>query len=107
MKLYLPWVKKLCAEFPQLGLLLGSVCTTLALKLLVWMLPGLLHMIITRFFTLKSGGCQQVALGQWYFIFLCILVLFVTCIGRSLVVTLVTLVQKPTDIFRLLAQTLP
>jgi len=56
---------------------------------------------------LKSGAWAQLRMERWYFSFLSIFVLLVTILGRSLVITVAVLVQKPTELIDLLAASLP
>lgn len=102
-----PWVKDLCEQNPSLKPLLSGALATAALQLFMAFLPSVFLAIIEKFFTLRSGTCAQFLLEQWYFSFLMIFVLLVTLVGRSLLVTLSAIMNEPTKVIFLLAESLP
>lgn len=81
--------------------------SSLALGLFVGLLPSWLTFICDWLFIMKSGRQLQLQVQKWYFYFLVVFVLMVTAIGSSLFYTLKSLVERPGDIFSLLASTLP
>lgn len=104
---FVPMVKTWCERSPILDVLLGQLLTTLALKIFMWFLPGILFSIIRKFFSHKAGAYVQVTMERWYFYFLFIFVVLVTIVGRSLVITIIGLMEHPTQIFALLAASMP
>lgn len=104
---YVPFLGEWVSKSPRLSSILEGVLATAALKLFLAWLPIILLGIIRSFFILKSGAWAQVRLERWYFSFLTIFVLLVTILGRSIVITLVVVLQKPTEIMDLLAGSLP
>jgi len=104
---YVPPLRELCTRYPQVQWMLEGILATGTLKLFLAFLPNILHGIIQKFFLLKAGSWAQLRLERWYFVFLTIFVLLVTVIGRSLVLTAVMVLQRPTKIMELLAASLP
>jgi hypothetical protein len=74
---------------------------------MVAFLPTFLILIFKTFFTLKDEANSQKLLQNWYFIFQLVFVILVTAIGSSMMQFLETLVESPTQIFPLLADTMP
>merc|ERR1719456_1356731 len=56
---------------------------------------------------MKSNQWKQLELQRWYFWFLVVFVLLVTCVGSNIEETLETIAQKPLTIFTLLANRMP
>lgn len=84
-----------------------GLASSLALGLFVGLLPSWLTFICDWLFIMKSGRQLQLQVQKWYFYFLVVFVLMVTAIGSSLFYTLKSLVERPGEIFSLLATTLP
>ena len=85
----------------------NGLASSLALGLFVSLLPNWLMFICEWLFIMKSGRQVQLQVQKWYFYFLVVFVLMVTAIGSSLFYTLKSLVERPGEIFSLLASTLP
>lgn len=64
-------------------------------------------LIFNVFFALKAETLMQHYVQRFYFFFLVAFVLLITAIGSSLIQTFNDLINNPTGIFMLLAQTLP
>jgi len=79
---------------------------SLGLTIMMSMLPTFL-MMIYELYTLKSAAWRQLELQRWYFWFLIIFVLLVTCVGSDLSATMETLAKRPFNIFSLLANRMP
>eukprot|EP00438_Fugacium_kawagutii_P019708 Skav215086 [mRNA] locus=scaffold1068:49011:57274:+ [translate_table: standard] len=77
------------------------------LQTIVGLLPNWLTFICEWLFIMKSGRQLQLQVQKWYFYFLVVFVLMITAIGCSLFYTLKSLVERPGEIFSLLANTLP
>jgi len=84
----------------------GGVLASLGLTIMMSMLPTFL-LAIFELYTLKSVGWQQLELQRWYYWFLVIFVMLVTCVGGNLTGTLETLANRPFGIFSLLANRMP
>jgi len=84
----------------------GGVLASLGLTIMMSMLPTFLLMIYDLY-TLKSVSWRQLELQQWYFWFLVVFVLLITCVGSDLMGTLECLAQRPFGIFSLLANRMP
>merc|ERR1719217_904773 len=84
----------------------GGVLASPGLTIMMSMLPTFLLMIY-ELYTLKSVAWRQLELQQWYFWFLIVFVLLITCVGSDLMGTLECLAQRPFGIFSLLANRMP
>lgn len=110
--LYIPAVIGITqiAELIKLGPfqpLWAAFAPTMGLQFMVAFLPTFLILIFKFFFTLKDEAYSQKLLQNWYFIFQLVFVILVTAIGSSMMQFLETLVESPTQIFPMLAQTMP
>merc|ERR1719235_238715 len=76
-------------RFPSVSTFLEGFLATAVMKLFMAFLPCTLFSIIRSFFTLKAGAWAQLRLERWYYAFLMIFVVFVTVIGRSVLITVV------------------
>jgi hypothetical protein len=104
---YVPRLAVWCADHPSVATLLQGVLSSLALRVVLALLPTILFAIITNFFFLKAGAWSQYHFQRTYFTFLVVFVLLVTAIGRSLIVTVIGLLSSPTSVVDLLAASLP
>jgi hypothetical protein len=107
IKSYVPLVAAWVSRFPALAAALEGVLATAALNLFLALLPAILLVIIRQFFPVKAGARAQFQLQRWYFAFLVVFVLLVTALGRSIVITLAALLEEPTAVLSLLAESLP
>jgi len=94
-------------QLPAFALFLEGLLATAAMKLFMALLPSILNTIISNFFTRKAGAWAQLRLERWYVTFLFIFVVLVAIVGRSLIITVVALALQPSEIFGLLAASLP
>lgn len=81
--------------------------TTIALALVMALVPPVLLFIFKHFLTLKSGGWSQHKLEIWYFAFLFVFVLCITTISVSVLSTLQELINHPFSVASILADSLP
>jgi len=95
------------AKNPAVPIFWNALVGPYALNLLMSFLPFLLSLLLGGFFILKARGRLQYRIQRWYYVYLVLLVLFVTSVGSSLSSTLDYLVTYPAEIFRVLAQTFP
>jgi hypothetical protein len=84
----------------------GGVLASLGLTIMMSMLPTFL-MMIYDLYTLKSNGWKQLYLQTWYFWFLVVFVLLVTCIGSDLTGFIESIAERPFSIFSVLANRMP
>jgi len=83
--------------------LLGGV----AIIIMMSMLPTFLMMVFRAFWVNRGECFLQQRLQYYYFWFLIVFVLLITAIGSSLIETSAKLIEHPTMVFALLANTLP
>jgi hypothetical protein len=93
--------------FPSVSSFLEGFLATAVMKLFMAFLPCTLFSIIQSFFTLKAGAWAQLRLERWYYAFLMIFIVFVTVIGRSVLITMVAFAERPTEVLALLGASLP
>jgi hypothetical protein len=84
----------------------GGVLASLGLTIMMSMLPTFLMWIFVLFSN-KSEAWKQLELQKWYFWFLVIFVLLITCVGSDLTGTLECIANRPFSIFSLLANRMP
>mmetsp|Transcript_137449 Transcript_137449/g.439097 ORF Transcript_137449/g.439097 Transcript_137449/m.439097 type:complete len:953 (+) Transcript_137449:94-2952(+) len=92
---------------PGLIIMWNGLVGSLALSVLMGLIPPVLTMIFEAFFKMADKSHTQLLLQQWYFTFLIIFVVLVTAVGNSLFATLVDILKKPDRLIWLLARTLP
>ncbi|CAK8997836.1 Uncharacterized protein RSN1 (Rescuer of SRO7 at high Nacl protein 1) [Durusdinium trenchii] len=92
---------------PSLAAMWEGLASTLGLTIFMSFLPTFLVMIFSACFTMKANAWEQHHIQQWYFYFLVVYVLLVTAVGTSLWDRFKELVESPTSILQLIAQTLP
>lgn len=98
------------AELVDLGPmqpLWAGFAPTLGLTLFLALLTTVLVLIFQTFFCLKANAYAQHKLQWWYFTFQLIFVVLVTTIGRSLVSQFQAVLESPTSVFDILANSLP
>jgi len=103
----IPWVRQFCETQPALEAILEGICSTLALKLFMGLLPTVLLFIIRQFFTSTAGAMAQYHMHSWFYAFQVIFVVLVTAIGRSLFATARDLMERPGMVIDLLAISMP
>jgi len=92
---------------PAVPIFWNGLLGPFSLNLVMSFLPAVLALILGSFFVLKARGWLQFRIQQWYYMFLLLLVLFVTSVGTALSSTLDYLVKNPIEIPSILAQTFP
>jgi len=92
---------------PSIAAMWSSLAASMGLTLFMSFLPTFLVLIFSYCFALKAAAWEQHYIQQWYFYFLVVFVLLVTAVGTSLWDRMSQLIQNPTDVFSLLASTLP
>ncbi|CAJ1433843.1 unnamed protein product [Effrenium voratum] len=92
---------------PSLAAMWSSLASTLGLTIFMSFLPTFLVLIFNYCFALKADAWEQHLIQQWYFYFLVVYVLLVTAVGTSLWERSTELIENPTAIFSLLANSLP
>eukprot|EP00930_Biecheleria_cincta_P077439 TRINITY_DN64736_c0_g1_i1.p1 TRINITY_DN64736_c0_g1~~TRINITY_DN64736_c0_g1_i1.p1 ORF type:complete len:807 (-),score=129.69 TRINITY_DN64736_c0_g1_i1:205-2625(-) len=102
-----PFVKKLVIAMPRFAVLLEGVLASLALTLFLSFLPTILLLIFHHFLTLKANAWAQLKLQGWYFWFQIVFVLLITAVGSSFVEVAKQVMDRPSALFSLLADTLP
>jgi hypothetical protein len=100
-----PAIKKFLVQ-NKLEATVGGVLASLGLTIMMSMLPTFL-LAIYELYTLKAVAWRQLELQRWYFWFLVMFVLLVTCVGSDLMGFLETLAQRPFMIFSVLANRMP
>lgn len=101
-----PLVRKAIIAMPRLALLEG-VLASLALTLFLSFLPTMMLLIFHNFFILKSTAWAQLRLQGWYFWFQIVFVVLVTAVGSSLIEVAKQVMDRPSALLGLLADTLP
>ncbi|CAK9087202.1 unnamed protein product [Durusdinium trenchii] len=81
-----------------LEVLSDALVGPLILNFLIGVLCSILASILVNFFVLKARGVLQHLLQRWYYVYLVILVLFVTAVGKSLTDVVDDLFKTPKDI---------
>eukprot|EP00429_Kryptoperidinium_foliaceum_P032176 CAMPEP_0176138102 /NCGR_PEP_ID=MMETSP0120_2-20121206/70141_1 /TAXON_ID=160619 /ORGANISM="Kryptoperidinium foliaceum, Strain CCMP 1326" /LENGTH=929 /DNA_ID=CAMNT_0017474015 /DNA_START=1 /DNA_END=2789 /DNA_ORIENTATION=- len=94
-------------DFPAIAAFWNGLVGSLALSILMGLVPQILILIFETFYKMVDRGQEQLLLQHWYFIFLVVFVLLVSAIGASLWQTAVSVVQAPTTVMSRLATTLP
>lgn len=92
---------------PSLAALWDGLASSIGLNLFMSFLPTFLVMIFNACFALKADAWEQHYIQQWYFYFLVVYVLLVTAVGTSLWDRVRELVENPTGLLQMLAQSLP
>lgn len=92
---------------PNLGALWDGLASSIGLNLFMSFLPTFLVMIFNACFALKADAWEQHYIQQWYFYFLVVYVLLVTAVGTSLWDRVTELVENPTGLLQMLAESLP
>ncbi|CAL1129548.1 unnamed protein product, partial [Cladocopium goreaui] len=92
---------------PSMAALWDGLASSIGLNLFMSFLPTFLVMIFSACFALKADAWEQHYIQQWYFYFLVVYVLLVTAVGTSLWDRVRELVENPTAILKMLAQSLP
>jgi hypothetical protein len=85
----------------------AAFAPTMGLQFMVAFLPTFLILIFRICFTLRDDAQAQKMLQNWYFVFQLVFVVMVTAIGSSMLEFLDTLVERPMEIFPMLAKTMP
>lgn len=102
-----PQFKAFVATHPAFEALWNGLLGGVAIIIMMSMLPTFL-MIVFRAFWVNKGECfLQQRLQYYYFWFLIVFVLLITAVGSSLIETSAKLIEHPTMVFALLANTLP
>jgi len=101
------FVDELCLRWPSLAVALEGVLATLLLQGLMSLLPRVILLIITKCQTLKSGAWAQLELQKTFYWMQVVFVLLVTAINQTVLASLRTLLNRPGQIFGLLADHLP
>jgi hypothetical protein len=83
--------------------LFGSIGLTIFMALLPWCLM----LIFNMFFTAPAAAEAQLFVQKYYYGFQVVFVILITAVGSALVQTVAYLGQHPTEVFELLATTLP
>eukprot|EP00929_Paragymnodinium_shiwhaense_P097707 TRINITY_DN59330_c0_g1_i1.p1 TRINITY_DN59330_c0_g1~~TRINITY_DN59330_c0_g1_i1.p1 ORF type:complete len:840 (+),score=196.89 TRINITY_DN59330_c0_g1_i1:126-2645(+) len=107
LRQFVPFVDTLCESHPKAETVIEGVLSTIVLKLFMALLPTLLLGIIDNLLTLKSKTHAQRRLQAWFFAFQVIFVLLITAIGRSLIDSVIAIVNQPRLTLVLLANSLP
>eukprot|EP00927_Polykrikos_kofoidii_P043535 TRINITY_DN37600_c0_g1_i1.p1 TRINITY_DN37600_c0_g1~~TRINITY_DN37600_c0_g1_i1.p1 ORF type:complete len:834 (-),score=107.83 TRINITY_DN37600_c0_g1_i1:52-2553(-) len=84
-----------------------GMVASLVLQLCISFVPTFLVWIFLCFFLLKADAWLQHCVQTWYFHFLVVFVLLVTCVGNSLLSTINHIVEHPTYAFVLPARAMP
>jgi len=85
----------------------AGLAPTMGLQVMVAMLPTFLITIFRTFFILKADVYAQKNLQNWYFVFQVVFVIMATAVGTNINGFMMTLLQAPTEVFGLLADTMP
>lgn len=85
----------------------SGVAPTLGLMLMVSFLPTFLLAIFKVFFTIRAEAWLQSRLQEWYFWFQLVFVVMATAVSQDVADFTKTLVEKPMEIFAVLAQSMP
>lgn len=102
-----PGLDRIATDHPALASMWDGMVAQAAITLFIGFVPTFLLSIIKGFFAVPAETACQVQLENYYFHFQVVFVLFIFCIGNSLLATWLTLVTDPSRIFVLLASTLP
>jgi hypothetical protein len=94
-------------NYPVLTSMWDGVVGSFALTLFISFVPTFLLLIIRPCLGLESESSCQHYLQSWYFYFQIVFVLLIVTVGNSLFNVTVRLVEDPSRIFALLADTLP
>eukprot|EP00747_Dinoflagellata_sp_TGD_P181795 gnl/TRDRNA2_/TRDRNA2_35755_c0_seq1.p1 gnl/TRDRNA2_/TRDRNA2_35755_c0~~gnl/TRDRNA2_/TRDRNA2_35755_c0_seq1.p1 ORF type:complete len:900 (+),score=158.62 gnl/TRDRNA2_/TRDRNA2_35755_c0_seq1:74-2773(+) len=100
-------VRTIVQDYHFLQATLQGVLSSLALTIMMSLLPSVLMMIFQCCFKLKAYAWAQHRLQWIYFLFLLFFVVLVTAVGGSLAGTFLKLLRDPMQIFQLLAGSLP
>jgi hypothetical protein len=100
-------IKSVCEQWPVVASVLDGVFSSLALNVLMGLLPTILMLIFQNFYQLKSEAWGQHRLQVCFFWFLLIFVVLITAVGNSLTAAMADVINKPMSVFSLLAKTLP
>eukprot|EP00440_Ansanella_granifera_P038359 gb/GFBE01041620.1/.p1 GENE.gb/GFBE01041620.1/~~gb/GFBE01041620.1/.p1 ORF type:complete len:779 (+),score=146.54 gb/GFBE01041620.1/:1-2337(+) len=102
-----PVLHSFFSTHPTFAAVWDGLAASLGLTLFMSFLPTFLSLIFSSFFALKADAWLQHKLQQWYFYFLLVFVLLVTAVGASLWEQTKFLIDHPTEVFKVLAATLP
>jgi len=102
-----PALKVFFDAHPKIAATWDGIAGSFALTVFMSFLPTFLVFIFSEFFSLRAEAWLQHEVQKWYFYFLMIFVLLVTAVGGSLFDQTKFLIDHPTEIFRVLAATLP
>lgn len=100
-------VEHILTEMPWLESILEGVFATLVLSMFMAFLPTVLHLIISKTFTLKAEAQSQLYLQQWYYWFQVVFVLLVTAVGTSIWTRIGDILDSPQSVIFILADSLP
>jgi hypothetical protein len=104
---HVPAFEYIVVHQPGIAAVWDGLVGAMALTLMVSFLPTFLVIIFYRFFALKAEAWLQHKVQMWYYYFNVVFVLLVTAVGSSLLKTVDQLVEDPTSIFKLLADSMP
>lgn len=102
-----PRIFQRLSEDPATVAMWDGMVASLVLQLFVSLVPTILVLVFLCFFVLKADAWLQHCVQTWYFYFLIVFVLLVTCVGNSLLVTIDRVVEHPTVVFALPARAMP
>jgi len=100
----LDWIIK---EHSNLAKVWDGLASSMMLTTLMSLVPMFLIMIFEHFFVLKAEMWMQHKVQQWYFRFLVVFVLLVTCIGTSLSAAVEDILEDPSSIIWRMADSMP
>jgi len=102
-----PAVDHMVTSLPFMAKVVEGLGGSLALSLFMSFLPTLLVLIFDNFFMLKADAWVQKQLQIWYFWFMIIFILLVTTIGSSVIIAFKDIIERPFEIFGLMADSMP
>jgi hypothetical protein len=95
------------ANYHKGALMVEGVLATLALQIFMSFLPCFLMFIFRHFFCLRARAWAQSVLQQVYFWFMTVFIVFVTAVGGEPLHRLMTVLDHPTIILKIVADALP
>lgn len=100
-------VRKLVESMPELAAVFEGMLASLALVVFMSFLPSILMLIFDNFYALKANAWAQAKLQVWFFWFQVVFTLLVTVVGSSVIIAAQKIVERPMQIFGLMADSMP